>query len=337
MAYDQAQSARLGQPTAVESTYVRMFSGDELPEVSWTGQLIFRSDSKILQVFDGTAWEDVAGGVAGQLTFVGPDEPVANAIGDTWYDSDDGHKQYLWTGAPPDGQGWVVVTAAGGNKTTPGPNPPVGPAIGDGWLSTVDWQLYTWDGVRWQPIKVPKAELNARYALGMSKAVEKLIPPNTEAQIVVYYRDTTPSGASSNDLWVRTTDASLYRYDGSSWNQIIDPSIIIPISLAGEPRSITDEQISLYYASSPPSGLDGQDIGDLWTDAGGLLRGWSGADWLPLQATADDIAPGAVNTIHIVDHAIKTPQLADFAVGTFQISDFAIPVKKMVSTTHMIY
>lgn len=106
MTYDQAQSPRLGQRVPVESTYVRMFSGAEIPEAAWPGQIIFRTDTKILQVFDGDAWEDVAGGVAGQLTFIGTDQPVAQSVGDTWYDTDDGYKLYVW-----DGTTWSVAVA----------------------------------------------------------------------------------------------------------------------------------------------------------------------------------------------------------------------------------
>ncbi len=106
MTYDQAQSPRLGQRTPVESTYVRMFTGSEIPEAAWPGQLIFRTDTKILQVYDGEAWEDVAGGVAGQLTFIGPTQPVAQNAGDTWYDTSDNHKLYVW-----DGDSWEVAMA----------------------------------------------------------------------------------------------------------------------------------------------------------------------------------------------------------------------------------
>src|SRR3954462_4087398 len=122
MVFNQAQSARLGQPTATDSTYVQIFDVDpdtptaDLVEVAWPGMLIFRKDISILQIYNAelSAWEDVAGGVAGHLTFVGPTEPVANQIGDTWFDDDDGYKQYVW-----DGGTWVPVSAAGGNVTTP--------------------------------------------------------------------------------------------------------------------------------------------------------------------------------------------------------------------------
>lgn len=94
MPYDQAQSPRLGQKTPVESTTIRMFDGTEIPEASWMGQMIYRNDLQILQVFNGSAWENVVGSVAGLLTFVGPSVPTSQNAGDLWYDSDDDHKLY---------------------------------------------------------------------------------------------------------------------------------------------------------------------------------------------------------------------------------------------------
>jgi hypothetical protein len=123
MTYDQAQSPRLGQRTPVESTYVQIFDVDpttpeaDLLEVAWPGMLIFRSDLHILQIYNGTlnAWEDVAGGVAGQLTYVGAVEPTGPALneGDIWFDTSAGYAQSVYHGGV-----WVPVTAAGGGIQT---------------------------------------------------------------------------------------------------------------------------------------------------------------------------------------------------------------------------
>src|SRR5262245_54466241 len=94
MAFDQAQSARLGQKTPVESTYVQMYSGDQVTETAWRGQNIYHNDSQSLQVFNGNAWEDVVGGSAGTLTFVGPTPPISQTIGDVWFDSSDSNHMY---------------------------------------------------------------------------------------------------------------------------------------------------------------------------------------------------------------------------------------------------
>ena len=115
MVFDQAQSPRLGQRVPVESTYVRMFSGEEIPEAAWPGQLIFRSDEQILQIYDGEAWEDITGGDLGQLTFVGPTVPISQHAGDVWYNTDDDNRQYVAMGGGADqitpGE-WELVSAA---------------------------------------------------------------------------------------------------------------------------------------------------------------------------------------------------------------------------------
>jgi hypothetical protein len=123
MTYDQAQSPRLGQRTPVESTYVQIVDvtpGNDiadLVEAAWPGMLVFRNDLSELQIFDPNAggWRSIAGGgVAGQLTYVGDEMPTGTDfnVGDTWYDSDDGYKTYVW-----DGTAWQSSTGAVGNKT----------------------------------------------------------------------------------------------------------------------------------------------------------------------------------------------------------------------------
>src|SRR6185503_19141793 len=95
MTYDQAQSPRLGQRTQVESTSVQMFSGGEVPEAAWPGQLIYINEEQVLQIYNGTAWEDVTGGDIGQLTFIGPDVPLSQAKGDVWFNSANENRMYV--------------------------------------------------------------------------------------------------------------------------------------------------------------------------------------------------------------------------------------------------
>lgn len=64
-----------------------MFAGSEIPEAAWTGQMIYRTDTQELQVFNGEAWEDVVGGQTGLLTFVGSDVPVSVNVGDIWFNT----------------------------------------------------------------------------------------------------------------------------------------------------------------------------------------------------------------------------------------------------------
>lgn len=119
MTYDQAQSPRLGQRVPIESTYVQIVDVDpatalpDLPEVAYPGQLIFRQDLGILQIWslEDDTWLSVAGGVAGQLTFVGDNQPTgAHNTGDIWYDSDAAYKQYVYDADPTLTEHWIPVT-----------------------------------------------------------------------------------------------------------------------------------------------------------------------------------------------------------------------------------
>ena len=98
MTYDQAQSPRLGQRVPVESTYVQMFLGTDIPEAAWSGQLIYRVETQGLEIYDDDAgaWKEITGGTFGMLTFVGGHSPppVSAHAGDIWFDTDDGHHQY---------------------------------------------------------------------------------------------------------------------------------------------------------------------------------------------------------------------------------------------------
>ena len=130
--FDHVQSPRLGQRVPYEGTTVRMFNGEELPEVSVPGQIIFRKDSKILQVYNDVegGWENVSGGIAGLLTYVGPIPPPAPPAkeGDTWYDSDDMHRQYVHNG-----EGWVLPPVGMAAL-----EPEVATAISDGVNARID-------------------------------------------------------------------------------------------------------------------------------------------------------------------------------------------------------
>lgn len=98
MVFDHAQSPRLGQPAPVETIGIRVFTGPTLPEVAYPGQVIYRSDTKAMQVFDHTvgAWSDVLSGQAGQYTFVSDTAPTAVNDGDLWYDTGDAMALFQW-------------------------------------------------------------------------------------------------------------------------------------------------------------------------------------------------------------------------------------------------
>src|SRR5262245_6185321 len=113
MVYDQAQSPRLGQRTPIESTYVQMVDDRELMDAAYPGQLIFQKSTSTLLIWSDEAdtWTDVAGGVAGHLTFVGDvppesDDDTVLKPGDTWFNNSDPN---AWVQNVYDGTNWLPV------------------------------------------------------------------------------------------------------------------------------------------------------------------------------------------------------------------------------------
>jgi hypothetical protein len=222
MAFDQAQSARLGQKTPIESTYVQIYSGDELPEASWPGQIIYRSEEQFLQVFNGNAWEDVVGGHAGTLTFVGPVPPVSQTVGDVWFDSSDANHMYraasvgadsIGTGEWEDMQGAPPVPGA---KTFRQDTPPPVAAEGDLWFETDNgnkqyyYHLATWVSVRDDTIATAQTTADQavrtvvnEYSLNGSETVapttgwSTTAPPRTPGMFIWFRTTTTLNSGSS--------------------------------------------------------------------------------------------------------------------------------------------
>jgi hypothetical protein len=110
MTFDQAQSPRLGQRVAPESTYVQSYDFDPdtdeppVPEAAWPGQLIHYKPYNELLIYDAdsASWLVIGGGGGGgQHIYVGPEKPtgVTPVLGDLWYDSDEGYLGYVYNGS----------------------------------------------------------------------------------------------------------------------------------------------------------------------------------------------------------------------------------------------
>jgi len=100
-------------------------------------------------------------------TFYQSSAPTAEGVGDIWFDTDDGNKQYRWSGSA-----WVVAddtrigqaisdaadaqaTADGKVTTFLATSAPTADATGDLWLDTDDGnKLYRWSGSAWVALPV---------------------------------------------------------------------------------------------------------------------------------------------------------------------------------------
>ena len=254
MVYAQARSPRLGQPTSVESGYVRMFSGDELPESAWEGQLIYRNETQGLQIFNGNAWEDVVGGAAGVLTYVGPTPPLAQHAGDIWFDSSDDNRIYVaasdgadeiapgeWedvSGSPPPvtPTTWIYRqdTAPGGGDTPP-------PKDNDFWFETPNNKQYYYKtsapGTHWVGVR------------------------DTGIQSAQTTADNAASAAAAAASAAAAAASSAAAANTAATNAM---------TAAQTAQATADGAIRTYYASTAPwaNGATGHanDAGDMWFD-----------------------------------------------------------------------
>jgi hypothetical protein len=219
MSFDQAQSTRLGQPVPVESTYVRMFDVDpntpdaDLIEASWPGQLIWRTDTSQLMVFNEGGWHEVAGGVAGQVSYVGPTMPTGGtySIGDTWYQTPE-MKPHVW-----DGDSWEATS--GGIKTFRQPSPPTSTAIGDIWIDSDDGEKQyranvvgssaISDGTSNGWVLIQDKQIPAAYNLAnqavKSSVVEYAVSASETVAPTTGWSTATPARPPGQFIWVRTT------------------------------------------------------------------------------------------------------------------------------------
>ena len=305
MVYDQAQSERLGQRTPVTSTSVRMFSGDEIPEAAWPGQIIYRNDDQILQIFNGIGWEDVTGGDLGQLTFVGPTPPLAEHVGDIWLDSSDSNRMYVAqsVGADQIASGeWEVVSGAPppitstthiyNQSTPPGVADVPPPKDNDFWYESPGnhqyYYLSTAPGTHWIGVK------DAGIAAAQGSA------DNAQSTASSALSSAAAAQSTANTA---TTNANT------------------AIANASTAQATADGKVRSFFQTSAPGGLVPGDVGDMWfdTDDGNKLYQWTGTQWSVAQdqsiATAQTAA-NAANTAAGIAQSTADSRITTFYAGT---------------------
>ena len=330
MTYDQALSPRLGQRTSIESTSVRMFAGGELPEAAWPGQLIYRIDEQILQVFDGEAWQDVTGGDVGQLTFVGPTVPVAQSVGDIWYNTSDQNRQYVAKSVGADaittGE-WELVSAAPPpitattqiyrKNTAPGPSDVPPPKYADFWYQTPGNQQYYYDpaapGNHWifvQDTGIPQAQSTAD-----SKTTNFVTTGSIPVSLAI--GDTwTNKGDNSKVYVARIVGAD--QITAGEWE--LSQDWFTANTTAGNAQSTASTKTQSFYQTSPPTSVT---AGDIWFDTDDGFKQYrasaAGVSTVTTSPTAgwwlvqDALIPTAVttangkNTIYYSDTQPSTP------------------------------
>ncbi len=108
--------------------------------------------------------------------------------------------------------------------------------------------------------------------------------------ITTFYQNTVPEG-NIGDLWYVTENTGeylkgkIYRYDGTSWLILNDPSIQEAFEEANEARIVADGKIQSFYSEEEPT--QGMGVGDLWIDTANNnhLYRYNGTNWVAVYDT----------------------------------------------------
>jgi hypothetical protein len=227
-------------------------------------------DANLHYVRAGGAWVSVRdGGIAQALadaadaqatadgkiaTFYQAGPPTAEGIGDIWFDTDDGFKQYRWNGST-----WVIAadtrigqaindaadaqaTADGKVTTFVAATSPTAEAVGDLWLDSADGnKLYRWSGAAWVALPVGTGAI-------ASNAATEVLSQNTDFAGAGFGTTTadsfsyTPAVASTIEFTANVTAANVNGDAGNSLSWYVTPSGGSPVLLGGSQSDVAARQ-----------------------------------------------------------------------------------------------
>jgi len=209
--------------------------------------------------------------------------------------------------------------------------PSSGMSIGDYWLDSDDNKLYRYNG-SWGEVQ------DNDIAQAISDAATA--QATADGKIYVFKQATAPTtGMGTGDLWFDTDDGNkVYRYSGSTWEEVRDTGIAQAISDAATAQSTADGKITTFIQNDAPT-AEGE--GDLWIDSddGYKAYRWSGAAWVDIQDT--DIAQalsdaataqGTANTKIVSFYAISAPTASETGDIWFDTDDDNKPYRWSGST-----
>lgn len=205
-----------------------------------------------------------------------------------------------------------------------GSSPDLGPEdVGDMRL-LADGGVEYWDGTQWLPAdpRVAAAVTEAALALGL-----------VNTKITTYYKAIAPTVSdieapetefTIGDLWLRSGDNRLHRWDGTAWVEFKDAAINILEGLVTDLgddltglEGKVDGKSTIYVQDTAPVDVSGtEDIGDLWIDTAGggrVYKSWDGTQWV----LADD--PRVTEVLDTVSTKITTYYGTTEPTGTVQV------------------
>ena len=142
--------------------------------------------------------------------------PFTLKIGDIWFDTDDGNKEYRW-----DGTNWISVqdgSIATKNRTYYAATAPgaTGLVVGDIWFDTSTGNKpYRWNGTSWISVQ------DASIATALSTANAAQTTANGKNKVIYSLSAPSGSGTASGDIWWRYDGSGIiigqWEWNGSSW------------------------------------------------------------------------------------------------------------------------
>lgn len=189
-----------------------------------TGASVTWDDVKFEAGDTPTAWSANPADALAKIWRQAADPGDGALDGDEWFDSDDKNKHYLREGGT-----WIsvrdtditaaLVAASNAQDTADGKitsfyqtNPPSSgvASIGDLWFDTNDGnRQYRWSGSAW----VISTDTRVGQALNDAATAQS----TADGKVTTYFAATAPFATALGDLWFRTTDGRMLRWNGSSW------------------------------------------------------------------------------------------------------------------------
>jgi len=181
-----------------------------------------------------------------------------------------------------------------------------------------------WDGTQWKVA-------DPRVAQAVNEAAEALGLANTKS--TTYYKATKPTTADieapetafrTNDLWLRTEDNRLHRWNGVDWIEVKDAALTaaegaisgLQSDLVGLDGRV-DGKSTIYVQDTAPTDVAGlEDKGDIWIDTyggGRVYKVWDGDSW----EVADD--PRVGQALADLNRKVTTYYAATKPTGSVQV------------------
>lgn len=188
-----------------------------------------------------------------------------------------------------DGTAWQTP-GSGSQQIFTGPTEPAADHEGDLWYNTTNSGMYVWLDGDWVPVVDPQYEaLELQVSANMADISD--LQSDIEGVTTTYYDTVAPVSPNTGDLWFNETTNRLYRWSGTTWEEITNQDAINAVAAADLAQTTADGKIDTYHSNSPPTvdaegnPLGAEDDGDLWFDLddGHRLYRWSGSAWVDVQ------------------------------------------------------